>query len=132
MPYTTVETVRLEDTTSADTMFYLTVPTFLHRAVEDLLAEVGYPYAENFADDLGLLVANLEVEYLAPVDLGTTVEIAVTPTVDGSTIAFAAVGTVEDEVVFRAEETRVAAELSSKDPHPVPEGLAEGLAAYGE
>ena len=47
MVYTTVGWVRIEDTTSANTMFYLTVPTFLHCAVNDLLAEIYYPYADN-------------------------------------------------------------------------------------
>lgn len=132
MAFTTVERVRLEDTTSADTMFYLTVPTFLHRAVEDLLSAVGYPYAENFDEDLGLLVAHLDVDYLEPVPLGTEVRIEVVPTVDGRTITFDAEGTVDGETAFRAAEVRVAATLSTKEPKPVPAGLADGLAAYAE
>lgn len=132
MVFTTVERVRLEDTTSADTMFYLAIPRFVHRAVEDLIAEAGYPYADNFDADLGLLVAHLDVDYVAPASLGTEIRIAVTPTVDGRTITFEAEGTVDGATVFRATEVRVAATLSTKEPKPVPEGLADGLADYAE
>lgn len=131
MPFTTDQTVRLEDTTSADTLFYVRVLTYLNRVVEDLLSAVGYPYAENFADrDLGLLVAHVDIDYLVPASLGTEFDVSVTPTVRESSIVFEATGTADGEVVFRAREVRVPVTLSTKEQRAVPDALAAGLAEY--
>lgn len=133
MAYSTVQQVRIEDTTQAGTMFYVSVLRYLNRAVEDVLSTVGYGYAENLeARDLALFVVHVDIDYVAPVSLGTDIDIAVTPTVDDSTITFDATGRVDGEEVFRATEVRVAASLSETESRAVPAALADGLAAYAD
>lgn len=130
MPFEHEQQVRLEDTSTAGTLYYAEVPKYVGRAVEDLIAATGHPYRENLADDLGLVVVHCETEYARPMREGDELVVRVTPSVGDSSITFEAEGTRDGELVFRASETRVAVDLSTMESHPIPESLAEGLAAY--
>lgn len=133
MPFTATQRVRIEDTTHAQTMYYVSVLRYLNRTVEDFLTEVGYGYAENIDDrDLALFVVHVDIDYFAPATLGQEIEIAVTPTVEDTTITFDATGTADGEEIFHATEIRAAASLSAKESRPVPDDLADGLTAYAE
>lgn len=130
MPFEYVQRVRLEDTSTAGTLYYAVVPQYVGRAVEDLIAATGHPYRENLADDLGLVVVRTETEYAAPMREGDELTIELIPVVGDSSITFEASATRDGAEVFRASETRVAVDLSTMDPHPVPESLRTGLAEY--
>ena len=130
MPYGYTQTVRLEDTSTAGTLYYAEVPKYVGRAVEELIAAAGYPYRENLARDLGLLVVHTETEYVNPMREGDEIHIEVTPTVGESSVTFEARATCDGQEVFRASETRVAVDLSTMESHPVPEGLREALQEY--
>ncbi|WP_254525924.1 acyl-CoA thioesterase [Natrinema caseinilyticum] len=130
MPFTFTQRVRLEDTSTAGTLYYATVPTYVGRAVEELLAATGHPYRDNLEEDLGLLVVRTESEYSRPMREGDDIRIDVTPSVGESSIRFDAFATRDGEEVFRASETRVSVDMSTMESHPVPESLREGLAEY--
>jgi 4-hydroxybenzoyl-CoA thioesterase len=130
MPYGYTQTVRLEDTSTAGTLYYAEVPKYVGRAVEELIAAAGYPYRENLARDLGLLVVHTETDYVDPMREGDEIRIEVTPAVGESSVTFEARATCDGQEVFRASETRVAVDLSTMESHPVPEGLREALQEY--
>lgn len=130
MPFEYTQTVRLEDTSIAGTLYYAVVPQYVGRAVEDLLAAVDHPYRENLAADLGLLVVRTETEYVRPMEAGDELRVEVTPVVGDSSVTFEAVGYRDDDEVFRASETRVATDMATMTSHAVPGSLRTGLAAY--
>lgn len=130
MPFEYTQRVRLEDTSTAGTLYYAVVPTYVGRAVEELLAAAGHPYRENLAEDLGLLVVRTETEYVEPMREGDELKIEITPAVGESSITFEVRATRDGREAFRASETRVAVDLSTMASHSVPESLRAGLAEY--
>jgi 4-hydroxybenzoyl-CoA thioesterase len=104
---------------------------FLHEAFEDFfVGHVGRPFPEVLKSGLGFPTVKVEMEFLAPVHYGDSVNIkVVVERVGRSSLDLRYEGAVKGHVVFRARNTVVAVDMKSFRPTPIPDWLRERFEA---
>jgi len=117
------ETVRFRDLDSLAHMNNAVYATFLEQARIAFLSPKG-------ADVENMILARLEIDFRSPVELGETVEIAVTPTRVGTkSFDLAYVMRAGDRVVAEAKTVLVAYDYAQSRSIEIPDEWKERLAA---
>lgn len=129
MGYETKWQVRFGEVDRAGVIYYPVLFDNIHRGVEDLFQEAGFPFDEILSEGLGLPIVHAEADYLNPIQYGDTVELTITPLMGDSSIAFTAIGRIKD-TVFRAVEKHVIINQDTFEKRPVPTNLREALSPY--
>ena len=123
MTYVHRETVRFRDLDSLAHMNNAVYATFLEQARIAFLSPKG-------ADVENMILARLEIDFRSPVELGETVEIAVTPTRVGTkSFDLAYVMRAGDRVVAEAKTVLVAYDYAQSRSIEIPDEWKERLAA---
>lgn len=109
--------------------YYPRLVDAMHQAGEAFVTHVGWPYWRNQRDhDFALPIAEVGVEFAAPVRVGDVVTIAVDPEVGESSLRFEVVGRREDgTVAFEGFEQHVCVPVGGDESAPLPEAFGEAV-----
>ena len=137
MPFTAHVKVRFGDVDWARIAYYPRLLHLLHVAFEDLFEHhVGIPYATVLAElNLGFPAAHIECDFKAPVRFGETLAVAITvPRMGQSSVDFDHRVCVKgpDDLRATAHIVRVAVDMTTLRPVPVPDRLREAFARIRE
>jgi len=131
MGYTHEWTVRFGEVDRAGIIYYPNLFDALHRGVEDLLGEAGFPFHELvFEAGVGMPIVHAEADYHRPIRYGSVVGVDIEPSIGDSSVTFAAEGYVDGEHVFTAVEKHATIDIDAFEPMPVPADLDVALAPY--
>lgn len=135
-PFTDYYTVKLHDSDAAGVVFFANLFRIAHDVYEQFLKQMGYRFSERFAaGDFIIPIAHAEADYLHPLRVGDTVEIAASVTEIGErSFALQFRFTAEDgRLLARVKTVHVAVDGRTFRPTPFPEEFKKRLsAAAGE
>lgn len=119
--------VRFGDLDPAGIAYYPSLVGFLHEAFEDFFqGHVGRPYPEVYREGLGFPTVKLDVEFLAPVQYGDVVDLAVgVERIGRTSLQLRYDASVGGRPVFQGRNVVVAVDLKSFETRPLPEWLRE-------
>ena len=132
MTYVTNLDVHFGDVDYARIVYYPRFFHLLHIAFEQLLHEhVGVPYQELIeAQNLGFPTVHIETDFVRPIKFGETMRVEITvPRIGTSSLVFDHVVKVvgSPEIRVTASLTRVAVDMQTLKPVPLPSQLKERL-----
>jgi 4-hydroxybenzoyl-CoA thioesterase len=123
--FTTSILVRFGDLDAAGIAYYPNLVDFLHEAFEDFFRDhVGRPFPQVYAEGLGFPTVKLEMEFVAPVRYGDSVDVAVAVERLGrSSVQIRYEGSVKGRPVFHARNIAVVVDVKTFRPVPLPDWL---------
>ena len=125
--FTHVEQVRFRDLDPMGHVNNAVFLTYIEQARVAFFAEVG---AATGLEEMNLIVARVEIDFIAPVRFGQEVEISVRASRFGTkSFDFDYVLRVDGETVAEAKSVQVAYDYERREPVPVPEEWRERLSA---
>jgi acyl-CoA thioester hydrolase len=125
--FTHVEQVRFRDLDPMGHVNNAVFLTYIEQARVAFFAEVG---AATGLEEMNLIVARVEIDFIAPVRFGQEVEISVRASRFGTkSFDFEYVLRVDGESVAEAKSVQVAYDYERREPVPVPEEWRERLSA---
>jgi 4-hydroxybenzoyl-CoA thioesterase len=129
--FTTSILVRFGDLDAAGIAYYPRLVDFLTRAFEDFFTgHVGKSFPDVLRGGLGFPTVKVEMEFLAPLRHGDTVDVTVAVEHLGrSSVRLLYEGAVQGRPVFRARNTVVAVDVKTFRSVPVPDWLRERFLA---
>lgn len=125
--------VRLHDTDAAGLLFFAHQFFYAHDVYEDLLHKIGLPMEDLMAHaDFFVPIVHAESQYLAGLNVGQELEIAVSVANLGNTSYTLAyeLKSADGSVVGRAKTVHVSIDRTTKAKIPLPERLRSSLAAF--
>lgn len=129
--FTTSILVRFGDLDAAGIAYYPNLVDFLHEAFEDFFrGHVGRPFPEVYAEGLGFPTVKVEMEFVAPVRYGDSVDVAVAVERLGrSSVQIRYEGSVKGRPVFHARNIAVVVDMKTFRPLPLPDWLRQRFEA---
>jgi acyl-CoA thioester hydrolase len=125
--FTHLEQVRFRDLDPMGHVNNAVFLTYIEQARVAFFAEVG---AATGLEEMNLIVARVEIDFIAPVRFGQEVEISVRASRFGTkSFDFDYVLRVDGETVAEAKSVQVAYDYERREPVPVPEEWRERLSA---
>jgi acyl-CoA thioesterase FadM len=125
--------VRAADSDFTGLIYTPAVLDYTLRAINELMGTLGYAAWEG-GDGAELIypTKRAEVEFVAPIEVGDAVTIALVPRLGTSSITFAAEGRRDGQPVFEAEMVMVFVDESTGESVPMPGDVRSGLERYAE
>lgn len=132
MPFNLTLPVRFADVDPAGIVFYPRYFEMLNALVEDWFASLGFPFKLiHMEGKMGVPTVRLEVDFIAPSELGESLDLSLAITKLGkSSCQLAITFACEGQVRLKALVVLVCMDLGARRAMPWPESLREGMQAY--
>lgn len=124
--------VRFADVDPAGIVFYPRYFEMLNALVEDWFATLGFPFKLiHMKGKMGVPTVRLEVDFMAPSELGESLDLALEVTKLGkSSCQLAVTFACEGQMRLKALVVLVCMDLGARAAMPWPETLREGMQAH--
>jgi len=99
-------------------------------AIEALLHDIGQPFAQYASTDFISPTVNLNLDYLAAMEIGDRIQIHVVPEIGTTSITFNVTGRSGGEDTFTGSLTVAFIDQESSESIPVPDEFRDGLRPY--
>ncbi|NKJ02240.1 thioesterase family protein [Novosphingobium sp. SG707] len=132
MPFNLTLPVRFADVDPAGIVFYPRYFEMLNALVEDWFATLGFPFKLiHMEGKMGVPTVRLEVDFMAPSELGESLDLSLEVTKLGkSSCQLAITFACEGQVRLKALVVLVCMDLDARRAMAWPESLREGMNAY--
>lgn len=131
MPFHLTLPVRFADVDPAGIVFYPRYFEMLNALVEDWFASLGFPFKLiHMEGKMGVPTVRLEVDFIAPSELGESLDLTIEVTKLGkSSCQLAVTFACEGQMRLKALVVLVCMDLGARAAMPWPETLREGMQA---
>ncbi|MBN9145493.1 MULTISPECIES: acyl-CoA thioesterase [unclassified Novosphingobium] len=132
MPFNLTLPVRFADVDPAGIVFYPRYFEMLNALVEDWFASLGFPFKLiHMEGKMGVPTVRLEVDFIAPSELGESLDLSLEITKLGKSSCQLAISfACEGQVRLKALVVLVCMDLGARQSMPWPETLRDGMQAY--
>ena len=132
MPFNLTLPVRFADVDPAGIVFYPRYFEMLNALVEDWFATLGFPFKLiHMEGRMGVPTVRLEVDFIAPSELGESLDLSLEITRLGKSSCQLAISfSCEGQVRLKALVVLVCMDLAARQSMPWPDSLREGMKDY--